>query len=667
MKLRMKLMLFMSFACGLIASAQHSAVDQEPEREAASGEAGLTASIDQPSPVIGCGEPVLLTATITGATEISWKRNGEFINGATTNTFIANQSGIYSVVAISLTCELESPPVEVTLESPLSASILTPFGNSACTGSVVQLSATGGTAQWQWYRDGEALTDGVGETYNASVPGNYVVVGNEGSPCASISAPVLVSILPLPDVLLVWEGNPSICPADSLLISAQLEPEEDILWFYEELMVASGSGSYFASASGAYHAVITNSATGCSAVTNSLMLEVLPGQEVIISDADGAAFCIGQTGLINLSAGIGTIQWLLNDVPILAATGSSLTVAQAGTYSAVVTDENGCESESNSVTMEVIPLPNTSLIFEGNGFLCGSDDTLTVSVEGGNSYEWFAEGVALENQNEPTLNITQPGEYSVVVLNSFGCLAVSQPLMVEEVSLPELTLEPAGIINLCEGQVLFFEALAPSAIQYAWYLNGSIISEASNSYFEAYEAGEYAVGIADNNGCEMLSASSSLQILSVQTPVIIDGGITQEGQLLLTDDASGHQWYLNGESIDGATGASYLATEDGLYTVISIEDICESPMSEGFQVFLGTVDASSSSWSLYPNPCSDFLILENAELPGVSVSIYDLSGRLIWREKANQSRLRLDISGLGTGMYQVVTDTGHRVSFSVVR
>ncbi|MFM7725057.1 MAG: hypothetical protein ACKO7B_00005, partial [Flavobacteriales bacterium] len=109
---------FLLLACNLF--GQHRAATAEVIRNA-TGEAGLTVAIDQPSPAIGCGEPVTLTATVTGATEISWKRNGEFINGATTNTFVANQPGIYTVVAVSLVCQLESSPVEVVLQSPLNA------------------------------------------------------------------------------------------------------------------------------------------------------------------------------------------------------------------------------------------------------------------------------------------------------------------------------------------------------------------------------------------------------------------------------------------------------------------------------------------------------------------------------------------------------------------
>ena len=140
---------------GLKAFSQGLVIDTFQEESTTdrieSSEAALTAVIDQPSPVVGCGQPVTLTATITGALEISWKRNGEFITGATTNTFVANQSGIYTVVVVSLLCQLESAPVEVILESPLSAEILSPEGTSACQGDSVLLQATGGNAEWQWW------------------------------------------------------------------------------------------------------------------------------------------------------------------------------------------------------------------------------------------------------------------------------------------------------------------------------------------------------------------------------------------------------------------------------------------------------------------------------------------------------------------------------------
>jgi hypothetical protein len=286
--------------------AQHSVAGELNDR-IATGEVGLTAVIDQPSPVVGCGEPVTLTASITGATEISWLRNGEPINGATTNTFVANQPGIYSVVAVSLLCQLESAPVEVILESPLNAEILSPQGTSACDGDSVLLQATGGNAQWQWYRNGEPIVGAANSTLNATLPGSYTVVGNETLVCASSSLPVQVTFDPIPEVSLVWEASPLICSGDSLAILAALEPGEVLTWYYNETLVETGESTYYASGAGEYHAEVLNTLTGCSSLTSSLNLEVLTEQLIVVESAGNTGVCEGESVTLFVAEGEGTI------------------------------------------------------------------------------------------------------------------------------------------------------------------------------------------------------------------------------------------------------------------------------------------------------------------------------------------------------------------------
>ncbi|MFM9005161.1 MAG: hypothetical protein ACKOSR_06625, partial [Flavobacteriales bacterium] len=337
---------FLLLACNLF--GQHRAVTAEVIRNA-TGEAGLTVVIDQPSPAIGCGEPVTLTATVTGATEISWKRNGEFINGATTNTFVANQPGIYTVVAVSLVCQLESAPVEVVLQSPLNAAILAPDGLAACQGQSVLLQASGGTAQWQWYRDGIALLDGTVETYTATEAGSYVVVGNENSPCISASSPVEVAINTLPQASLVWESDPLICAGDSLLVAASSQMNTSFLWYVDESLISIEGSTLNASLAGEYHAVVTNTLTGCSNTSNSVYLEVLPQQEVEIAIDGDAWMCEGASSVLIVTAGEGAVQWLVGGSAIEGMTDVFLNVFDGAEYAARITDANGCAAMSNTV------------------------------------------------------------------------------------------------------------------------------------------------------------------------------------------------------------------------------------------------------------------------------------------------------------------------------
>jgi hypothetical protein len=120
--------------------------------------------------------------------------------------------------------------------------------------------------------------------------------------------------------------------------------------------------------------------------------------------------------------------------------------------------------------------------------------------------------------------------------------------------------------------------------------------------------------------------------------------------------------------IQGATTSSYVAVEDGIYSVIVIEDVCESEVSDGFEVVLGGVDSSRSEGLLvYPNPCSDRLNIAFGGATGVAYSVYDSYGRIVISGFAANARMVLDVQSWSVGMYSLVAESGERVVFMVTR
>lgn len=668
MNIRTIVGVFFLLLVACLAQAQQSMSATEDIRNA-TGDAGLSVVINQNSPVIGCGEPVTLTATVTGATEISWKRNGEFITGATTNTFVANQSGVYTVVAVSLLCQLESAPVEVILQSPLNAAIVAPEGAEACAGEAVVLQATGGTAQWQWYRDGEALADGLNETYTATEAGSYVVVGNENSPCTSASAPIEVIIHPLPEVSLVWENDPVICAGDSLTATASLEENLAFSWYWEEIFLNVEGSSYTAALAGEYHALVTDTQTGCSSTTNSIVLNVWPQQEVEISIDGNPWMCEGEASVLVVTSGEGSVQWLADGNVMEGFSDFFLNVFDGAEYTARITDMNGCSVVSNSLTMQLLPIPNAGIsIQEGVQNLCGTSDTLHLEVEEGNAYVWYAGDVVLEGEQGSVLEVVSPGDYTVEVTNSDGCVAISDVSTIAMVDVPEALLIPEDGVSICMGQTVLMEIISAQGVAFTWYLNGEELPFASDVAVEVNSPGDYSVLVTDEYGCQSLSPTTTVYTVEVTTPVITDGGTTTGGQLLITDNASGHQWYLNGEMIPGATGSEYLATEGGVYTVIAIEDVCESALSEGFEVVLGAVNQSEyEGLSVYPNPCAERMSIVFGETIGEAYVIYDAMGQLMYTGTAAVAQTMVDVSAWSSGVYTLVSAEGERVLVEVVR
>lgn len=642
--------------------------DRTTERVQATGEAGLTAVINQTSPVIGCGVPVTLTASITGANGISWKRNGEFITGATTETFIANQSGTYAVVVVSNLCQYESAPVEVILQSPLNAIVEAPSGLEACVGDSVQLHAGGGTAAWQWLHDGVAIEGATAPEFSASEPGSYSVIGDEGSVCASTSAEVSVIVHQLPNVSIAWVGTPAICFGDSLELAATLQSNQLLLWYWDEnLITGANSSAHWADATGQYHALVTDTTTGCSSYTNSVSLEVFTPQTVVVDVNGPASFCQGQQVVLSLAQGEGLAQWYRNGAAVESATGVVLTVDSEGSYEVRLTDVNGCASPSQAVEVIVYALPDALINFAGaSSFLCGLD-TVLLEIETGNTYAWFSNDSLIAGANSNQLMVTSAGIYTAQVANANGCVTFSQAVDITAFAAPQVILEPSGEINVCAGQSLVFDAQATAAIQYTWYLNGEIYSSDFVSVLEAIEPGAWTVAVTDENGCVAMSEPALLNVLNVALPVITLGELTAEGQWLLSDDASGHQWYWNGEMITGATDSSYFASQEGYYSVISIEDVCESALSDSVLFLFGSVGEQMPLLGLYPNPCTDFITLAPSQWLGMKCAIYDLSGRQVWEGLLNNSRVEIDVRSWSVGMYSLVTERGDCAVFSVVR
>jgi hypothetical protein len=641
--------------------------DVNTEREA-TGLAGLSAVIDQSSPAIGCGVPVTLTATITGANGISWMRNGEFITGATTDTFIANQSGTYAVVVVSNLCQYESVPVEVVLQSPLNAVVESPSGLSGCDGEAVLLQAGGGTAAWQWTRNGVAIDGAVESVYLAFESGNYAVIGNEGEICASASPEAGVIIHPIPSVSLSWTGDPTVCLGDSLELVASLQEGQQVIYFLDESVISGNAGaSFWAELSGVYHGEVTDTLTGCVAFTNSLVLDVLEPQLVAIDVNGPTTFCDGQQVTLSLNQGDGFVQWYQNGAAISSANDVVVTVGTAGFYEARVTDANGCTSQSQPTSIAVYGLPNAAIVSnESTTFLCGVD-TLVLQAIPGYSYAWYINDSLVDGANSMDFMVTASGVYSAEITNAEGCTAFSQAIAVSAFDSPVVLLEPSGNINICAGQSQFFDAQASSAGEFTWYLNGDVYSSDFVSVLETAQPGTWIVGVTDDNGCTAMSEPAQLFALDVATPEITLGELSSQGQLLLSDDASGHQWYLNGEMIQGATDSSYLATQEGFYSVISLEDVCQSALSDSVFILLWSVGEQHALLGLYPNPCTDYLVLMPAQLQGQACSIYDLSGNLVWQGSLTNSRVEIDVRSWSVGMYSLVTERGDHALFAVVR
>ncbi len=132
------------------------------------------------------------------ALKYRWKKNGVFVPGETGSSLSINSSGDYQAFIDYGDCSTfddgqieKSAKVTVNIAATGSTfTIASSGGNTICPSSPTTLSVDAGY-QYQWSRDGVAISGATANTYVTGQAGSYTVVVNQG--CLSTSAPFVLS------------------------------------------------------------------------------------------------------------------------------------------------------------------------------------------------------------------------------------------------------------------------------------------------------------------------------------------------------------------------------------------------------------------------------------------------------------------------------------------
>ena len=160
-----------------------------------------TATITPQSSTTFCqnGSVVLNASTGTGYA-YEWYKDGTIINGSTTSSYTAIQSGSYTVKVINGSCNATSTVTDV-LANPNPTAVITPQSTTTfCQGGSVVLNASTGSGNtYVWYKDGNIINGSIGSSYTVIQSGSYTVKVINGS-CNATSTVTDVLVYPNPTV-----------------------------------------------------------------------------------------------------------------------------------------------------------------------------------------------------------------------------------------------------------------------------------------------------------------------------------------------------------------------------------------------------------------------------------------------------------------------------------
>lgn len=304
-------------------------------------------------------------------------------------------------------------------------------GTATCAGSpTITLSGSETGVSYQLLLDGTNTGGVVAGTGSAlsfgpkSLSGTYTVLATRtSSSCTLVMAQsaTVVSTTAVPTVSLSGSGTLT-CLQTSFTLTAT---GGNTYTFSGPGMVSQNptAGTAVVNGSGTYSVTVTNTSTGCSSVTTTVVSSNTAAPTVSISGSSTLTCSV--TSLTLTATGGTSYTWTGG------ATGASLPVSASGVYSVTATGANGCTATTTTTIYSNTTVPTPTLTANigagvaSNTLTC-AQLSLTLTATGGTGYTFTGPGILSQNQSAGMAVINAPGLYSVTVLHAnTGCFSIT--------------------------------------------------------------------------------------------------------------------------------------------------------------------------------------------------------------------------------------------------
>jgi hypothetical protein len=333
------------------------------------------ANISYNSPTSFCqGGSVTLSANGGTGLSYQWKLNDSAIPGATSVTYPAISSGVYTVlVTNSDGCSKTSNGQTVVVYPLPTASISSLSSTTFCAGESVILTTTALPGNsYQWYNGTSALGGATSATYTALTSGLYSVVVTNNTTCVAESPEASVTVNALP-TLNISADDSELCVGEST--SLHVTGASSYSWNPASLVSNSSNANPYVFPTATTNFVVTGTdQNGCSSY-QEIQITVVPNPTLDLPNTIAA--CAGS--IVSLPGSV-AIDWS-GITPI-----SEFTAQQSGYAIATLQNSNLCTA-SDSIYLQVNPLPTPDIT--GADAVCANASNSEYAViSTGNAYSW---------------------------------------------------------------------------------------------------------------------------------------------------------------------------------------------------------------------------------------------------------------------------------------
>jgi large repetitive protein len=540
------------------------------------------------------GGSVVLTSDITSG--IVWS-TGE----TTASITVSTQQNVTVTFTDANGCEATSSPVAVTVFDNPAVPTINPLGPTTfCQGGSVVLFSSSLT--------GNSWSNGSTSNFiTVTATGTFTVTVTDGNNCSATSLPITITVNDAPVQPVISPSGPTtFCQGGSvdLLSSAAA----NYLWNPG----GANTQSITVSSSGTFTVTVTD-ANGCTNVSDPVIVSVNTPTPANISGIN--QICTGNSTVLTASAGS---SWLWNT----AETTQTITVSTAGPFSVVVTDANGCTSQSPDFLINIVPSLSPVVSPSVPITICSNESVVLSSS--------FASGNIWTPTSETTesISVNTSGSYFVTVTDANGCTGISNTIVVTVNPAPASpAITPAGPVTQCGGTVTLNADVIPG-VSYLWNDNLTTTADITVS-----SSGNYFVTVTAANNCTAVSPIVAVQIDQNPLTVNLGGPFEQCGGTITLDAGNPGSTYLWST---GETTQTITVSATDIYSV-QVTNSC------GTETGSATVTIFPAATPVTTNPSGIVGLCQGNSL---NITSSEASG-IVWTP-TNETTATISVSSAGT-------------------
>jgi PKD domain-containing protein/Calx-beta domain-containing protein len=353
-----------------------------------------------------------------------------------------------------------------------------------CSDTGVVLRAPAGFSNYKW-STGETT-----QTIRVTTSGIFWASIADLEGCEGISDTLQTLSLPSPEAVITSDGSTTICVGDSVILRSEYE-HPVYRWstgeFTREIVVKTNIDI----------TLLVRSDEGCQAISAPVSVTVLERPEPIISGPDQV--CEGSTETYTVNPQTGSdYDWSVQGGTIVSASNTNsiqVTWTSVGNGRIQINQTNGggCSgyAELNAITIN----PSPVVVLQRNGDILNAGAWV--------SYQWMRNDLAINGALNQLYTMTQPGTYTVQVVDINGCIGISNPEVFDAfaattVSIPSIHASPGErvLIPVIVSASTGFLDEAVESYSGVMKIDGSILAPIQNTPIGNIVAGQRFIPIS---------------------------------------------------------------------------------------------------------------------------------------------------------------------------